>query len=102
MTTPGIAQSLLTVQQIADELNVQQQAVLRWIHSGQLEAINCATNPTGRALWRIEPAAYRRFLDQRKNAAPGSDNSLGSSGESSRASGRRRTGAASKPTRQFV
>lgn len=66
---------MLTVQQIAAELQVQQQAVLRWIHSGQLEAINAATSPGSRALWRIEPGAYRRFLDGRRAGSGGLDTS---------------------------
>lgn len=59
-----------TVQQAAEWLGVDDEQVLGWIHSGQLKAVNVASNPRSkRPRWRIAEADLARFLLSRQHPA---------------------------------
>jgi hypothetical protein len=59
--------SYLTPRSIADRLKLAKtDAVLAWIHSGQLAATNIGTDPTGRPTWRIAPGDLAAFLEGRR------------------------------------
>jgi excisionase family DNA binding protein len=55
-------ETLLTVQQVADQLNVHPDTVRQWIRSGELEAIDLG----GRAGFRISETALDKFIRERK------------------------------------
>lgn len=59
-----------TTSQVAQQLGVDQGKVLDWIHSGQLVAINVATNSGGRPRWRVSQESLAEFLTRRKSQAP--------------------------------
>jgi excisionase family DNA binding protein len=60
-----------TPQQAADTLGVDDEQVHRWIHSGQLVAINVAKSLAGkRPRWRIAESELGRFLLSRQNKVP--------------------------------
>jgi len=54
--------TLLTVQQVADQLNVHPDTVRQWIRSGELEAIDLG----GRAGFRVSETALDKFIRERK------------------------------------
>jgi excisionase family DNA binding protein len=54
-------ETLLTVQQICDQLQVSDQTVRRWIKAGELPA----TNLGGKAGYRVRSADLAAFLEQR-------------------------------------
>ncbi|GAB5516578.1 helix-turn-helix domain-containing protein [Rhodopirellula baltica] len=59
-----------TPPQFAKLLGVKPDKVLDWIHSGELVAINCASNPNGeRPRWRIPDDEAGKFLLRRRHAA---------------------------------
>ena len=65
-STPGNA----TTSQVAQQLGVDQGKVLDWIHSGQLVAVNVATNSGGRPRWRVSQESLAEFLTRRKSQTP--------------------------------
>jgi len=54
-------ETLMTVQQICDQLQVSDQTVRRWIKAGQLPA----TNLGGKAGYRVRATDLMAFLEQR-------------------------------------
>ena len=66
----GIA-APLTVKAYAERMGVSPDKVLAWIASGELFAINVATNPNGeRPRWRIPPEAVKEFEAGRRSIPP--------------------------------
>ena len=56
--------------EIAQRFGVDHAKVLRWIDSGQLKAVNVATNPTGRPRWRVSDHSLAEFEQARANVPP--------------------------------
>jgi len=63
-----------TTSQVAQQLGVDQGKVLDWIHSGQLVAVNVATNSGGRPRWRVSQESLAEFLTW---CPPSSENKVG-------------------------
>jgi excisionase family DNA binding protein len=61
---------MLTPSEVAARWGVDNDKVLRLIHSGQLKAINTAKNPGGRPRWRISPEWVELFERGRMNRPP--------------------------------
>jgi transposase len=61
--------SAITPGQLANRFGVGIHKVLSWIASGQLAAVNVATNPHGRPRWVIMPEAIADF-ERRRAAQP--------------------------------
>ncbi len=61
----GHVETLLTVQQICDQLQVSDQTVRRWIKAKQLPA----TNLGGKAGYRVKASDLADFLEQRAGKA---------------------------------
>jgi hypothetical protein len=59
----------LTPPAIGRLLGVDARKVIGWIENGELQAVNCATKPTGRPRWKINPEALRDF-ERRRAAKP--------------------------------
>jgi excisionase family DNA binding protein len=58
----------LTPRQVADRLGLARtDAILTWIASGHLHAVNVSTGP-GRPTWRIASADLDSFLAARRSA----------------------------------
>ncbi|QBD82209.1 DNA-binding protein [Ktedonosporobacter rubrisoli] len=55
---------LLTVEQVAQELQVNVKTVYQWIKAKRLKATNIGTK--NRANWRIERKDLENFLDEGK------------------------------------
>lgn len=55
--------------QLAKRLGIDPGKVLAWIYSGQLRAVNVATNLGGRPRWRIAMGDFEAFLLQRQSPA---------------------------------
>lgn len=55
-------ETMLTVQEVAEQLNVHPDTVRQWIRNGDLEAIDLG----GRAGFRISESALERFIRERK------------------------------------
>ena len=53
----------LTVEQVAEQLQVSAWTVRRWLREGELEGSNLGD----RAGWRIPSGAIERFLEARSN-----------------------------------
>jgi excisionase family DNA binding protein len=61
-------ENLMTVRQVAQRLQVDEQIVLDWLGRGELRGIRQGT----RALdWRVSEGALRRFLDSRRSETEG-------------------------------
>ena len=63
----------LTIREVANRLYVSRDTVERWIHDGQLRAVDVSTtakNGTKRVFWRIDPDDLEIFLDERANRPP--------------------------------
>jgi excisionase family DNA binding protein len=60
---------VLTVRMIADRLHVHVHQVRRWIHDGELRAVNLGGNRASG--YRITPRDFRAFLDKRYAADDG-------------------------------
>lgn len=58
----------LTVEQVAEILQVRPDTVYPLIHSGQIEASNVASGR--KRIWRIRPEAVDAFLDLRRKVVP--------------------------------
>ena len=56
-----------TVAQVAQRFQISTDKVLYWINTGQLSAINVATNQGGRPRWRIDAADLASFEDRRRH-----------------------------------
>lgn len=62
---------LITPPELAKRWGVAPEKVLHMIHTGQLIAVNLASNPDGeRPRFRIDPAEVRRFEEARSNRKP--------------------------------
>lgn len=57
---------MLTVEEVAEQLSVDDQHVRNMIDEGSLDAINIGTGQ--RKFWRIPAAALDRLLKQRSSA----------------------------------
>ena len=60
----------LTIRELADQLHVSRDTVERWIHDGQLRAVDVGTlarNGAQRVFWRIDPDDLEVFLEGRAN-----------------------------------
>ena len=55
-------ETMYTVQEVADQLNVHPDTVRQWIRSGELEAIDLG----GRAGFRVSESALQKFIRERK------------------------------------
>lgn len=64
-----------TTAEVAQQLAVDPGKVLDWIHSGQLVAVNVATNTGGRPRWRVSQESLAEFLARRKSQLPPSTRS---------------------------
>ena len=65
----------LTIREVADRLRVSVDTVQRWVHTGQLRAVDVSGKPRsnhGRAAWRISSESLEGFLEGRasKPAVP--------------------------------
>jgi excisionase family DNA binding protein len=63
----------LTVSEVAARLRVSRDTVERWIHTGQLLAVNVGTDPIlahRRARWRVNPKSLEGFLNTRFSRPP--------------------------------
>jgi excisionase family DNA binding protein len=58
-------ETMLTVRQVCERLQVSDQTVWRWIKSGELPAISLG----GKAGYRIDPDDLNRFVEARKGKA---------------------------------
>ena len=58
-------ETMLTVRQVCERLQVSDQTVWRWIKSGKLPALNLG----GKAGYRIRPDDLDRFLETRVGKA---------------------------------
>ncbi len=57
-----------TVQEACELLNVDDETILAWIHSGELTAVNISKLKNGkRPTWRIPKTALRNLLKSRQN-----------------------------------
>ena len=64
-----VDQKYYSVQQARDILNVDDETVLAWIHSGQLAAVNVSRTPNPkRPTWRVAECELGRLLLKRGNA----------------------------------
>jgi len=61
----NVAETFLTVQQVAERLQVHPDSVRRWIEAGLLKGYRL---PGRRAGWRITEDALQGFLDKRRGA----------------------------------
>lgn len=61
-------ETMFTVQEVADQLNVHPDTVRQWIRSGELEAIDLG----GRAGFRISESALQKFIHERRVRPQGS------------------------------
>ena len=59
----------MRVRELAAREGVKQELVLKWIGSGELEAINYASPEAKRPLWRIRPEAWEEFQRRRSSVA---------------------------------
>lgn len=57
---------LLTVLQAAEYLSISRKSVGTMIRLGMLQPINLATNPTGRASYRLKRSDLDRLLRERQ------------------------------------
>lgn len=58
----------LTVREVAEQLSVSRDTVERWIHNGQLRAVDVSAQGNGksrRTCWRINQADLATFLERR-------------------------------------
>lgn len=63
-----ISQTKLTPPELARRWKVSADKVLHWIRSGQLRAINAATDPGGKPRYLIDIADIAAFEEKRKAA----------------------------------
>ncbi len=67
MVTQSTSPQYLTPTQIAKRLQIKVDKVHRWIESGELRALNMATNPKGqRPRYKVRAADYEAFEIQRE------------------------------------
>ena len=59
----------LSVAEVAKSLGCDQRAVLSWIHTCELEAVNTARRPLGKPRWKIPVEAWEAFKLARSNRA---------------------------------
>ena len=55
-------QTMLTVDQVAERLKVNEQTVRRWLREGELQGVAFG----GRTGWRISEGDLQAFLDARR------------------------------------
>jgi excisionase family DNA binding protein len=58
-----VDEQLLTVQQIAERLQVHQNTVLTWLKRGELSGIRIGGSKAG---WRVRASELERFLSERE------------------------------------
>ncbi len=57
-------EQLLTVEQVAERLQVNEQTIRRWLREGELTGVPFG----GRTGWRVSEDDLRAFLDRRRMA----------------------------------
>lgn len=61
----------LTPPEVAEQLGVERDKVVKWIRAGELSAVNCALNKNSkRARWRMKQEDVEAFLESRRNGTP--------------------------------
>ena len=60
-----MADTALTVQQVAQALRIRRHGVLALIKSGELRAVDVSLKPGGRPRWRVLPDDLDGFLTRR-------------------------------------
>ena len=62
----------LTVGEVARHLRVSRDTVERWIHNGNLKAVNVGTRSTlvSRRCWRVSAESLEAFLEGRVSPMP--------------------------------
>ena len=60
----------LSTPQIAKRFGVAEAKIRAWIQAGELRALNLATLPSGRPLYRVELADLLAFQERRAVAKP--------------------------------
>lgn len=55
----------LTAAEVAERLKIDKRKIIEWITSGELRAVNVATDTSQRPQWRIPPDAVIEFEQQR-------------------------------------
>ena len=72
-STESAGKNWFTVREVMMQLQVSRDTVERWIHSGQLRAVNVGAVPhhgVGRASWRVGATQLDEFLATRASLAP--------------------------------
>ncbi len=67
---PLVAQSWLTIQEVAEILNISRDTVERWINTGTLKAVDMSAKKTSRRTWRVSASTLEGFLETRANVMP--------------------------------
>lgn len=67
---PGEGAAMLTVEDIARELQVSPESVRRWIHAGELPAVDVACRNAKKRLFRVRRQALDEFLESRQTKTP--------------------------------
>lgn len=63
-------QQYFRVQQVAERFDINENKVLAWIGSGELEAVDVSQGKGGRPRWRIHIDAIERFELNRRSIKP--------------------------------
>lgn len=58
-------EQLLTIEQVADRLQVHPRTVQAWIRKGDLIGVRLGTGRT--SAWRVEPAQLQAYLEKNRN-----------------------------------
>ena len=58
---------LLTVEQVAERLQINEQTIRRWLRDGRLTGVPFG----GRTGWRVSEEDLQMFLDRRRMASEG-------------------------------
>lgn len=69
--SPLVAKGWVTIQEVADILNISRDTVARWINTGALRAVDMSARKSSprRRTWRVSAASLERFLETRTNGA---------------------------------
>jgi excisionase family DNA binding protein len=60
----------LTISNVCQRCGVSREVVTKWINSGELVAVNVASNKNGNRRWRIQEEDLESFLKSRSTARP--------------------------------
>lgn len=59
---------MMSPPELAEQLGVGSAKILHWIQTGELVAINVATDRAGRPRWAIDPLEAARFKESRASS----------------------------------